>query len=106
MQKKTKIYVEQVVNQMIETLESGQLEPLAQYAFVDNICKEMLLVPENIGVEDAIISYFIEQDSLKNDIKNLNLQIKEKMDKVGENTREIYEELKKLPQLITEEKKK
>ena len=96
MKAKTELFVKQLKEQMVETLESGQLEPLAQYAYVDGICLQLLTIDEDIGVFNAIKSYFDEQTKLKDEINNLNKQLKEKMDKIADNTKSIYEEIKKL----------
>jgi len=89
------LYKKLVKNEMVEALESGQLNPEQQYAVVDGTLQKLILL-NNDEITQAAKIYFDDQTKLKEKITVAQESISKSMDEYGENVKAIYEEIKKL----------
>lgn len=91
-----KLFIDRTKKEMKETLESGVMEDATQqYAYVDNIVKQLILVGD-IDIVNAANEYFKTQEQIKKEIVEKQKEIQTLMDKYASNSKEIYEEIQKL----------
>lgn len=90
-----KAVIQYIQNDIKNMLDSGLItDPTAQYRYIDNLCKDLLLLNIN-SVTNAISNYMSDQNKIQDKL----IEIRKKMD-------ELYDEYKKNAQVIIEQIKK
>lgn len=89
-------YVQYIQKQIMEKLESGIINKAEdQYMFINDISHKLLLL-KNDQLTDMINKYFETQEKVKEKILDINKELKILSDKYSDNTKKMYEEIKKL----------
>lgn len=95
MNESDRTYLQIIKTEMIETLESGQLNAEQQYQVINQTLQKMLLL-HNDKLTKTIAEYFADQEKIKEQMKEKNNDIKRMVESYSDNAKKIYEQIKKL----------
>jgi len=95
MKENEKLYVEMVKKEMVDALESGQLDIEQQYAVVNGTVQKLLLIDDG-GITKALKQYKNDQDKLEEQVIKIQEETTKLMETYADNVKNIYENIKKL----------
>lgn len=95
MNENDKLYIKLAKKEMVNALESGELNPEQQYAVVNATVHKLLLIKDD-GITKTVKQYVEDQDKLDEQVIKAQENIKKLMDEYADNVKGIYENIKEL----------